>query len=557
MTEKNSGTPGNGARLLVKCLEAQGVKYIFGIPGAKIDPVFDALVDGGPELVLCHHEQNAAFMAAAIGRLTGRPGVCLATSGPGTSNLVTGLATATSEGDPVIAIVGTVPRAMRLKRTHQGLDGAEMMKPVTNFSAEIEAAANIPETIANAFRASVWGWGRGGASFISLPYDVQLESSDREPLQAPMPVYGPALDTAMAKAVHLIGNARLPVLLLGLNASWPPATAAVRRWLKAIPMPVVGTFQAAGVIPRDLLHCFVGRVGLFHNQPGDRLLEAADLVISIGFDPVEYDPMTWNISRKSIIHMDIYRADIDNYYAPAVELVGNIPRTLDALSALIGGRTGGLDDPLVVSLQEERKRDYRRPTKLIPGRIHPLDLIHELRHMVGDDVTVICDVGSLYVWMGRYFQSYEPRRLLFSNGQQTLGVALPWAIATSLVRPGEKIVSMSGDGGFLFSAMELATAVRLKSDIVHLVWRDGSYDMVKIQQMKKYGRESGVSFSNVDIVRFAESFGAAGLRITAREEIVPVLKKALEMSGPVLVDIPIDYSDNHELCSDLRADQQV
>lgn len=548
----------NGAQLLVECLASQGVQYIFGIPGAKIDPVFDALVDGGPQLVLCHHEQNAAFMAAVIGRLTGRPGVCLATSGPGTSNLVTGLATATSEGDPVIAIVGTVDRSMRLKRTHQSLKGSEMMRLVTNFSAEVETADNIPETVANAFRASAWGSGRGGSSFISLPSDVQLEKTLMEPITTPMPVYGPALDSAIAKAARLISGAKLPVMLLGLNASWPPATAAVRRWLAENPMPVVGTFQAAGVISRDLLNCFVGRVGLFHNQPGDRLLEAADLVISVGFDPVEYDPHTWNSSRKAkIIHMDIYRADIDTCYAPTVELVGDIGRTLDVLAKMLDGKPGGLGNPLVEVLQEERKKEYRRSTNPAPGRIHPLDLIHELRHLIGDDVTVICDVGSLYVWMGRYFQSYEPRRLLFSNGQQTLGVALPWAIATCLVRPGEKVVSMSGDGGFLFSATELATAVRLKLNFVHLIWRDGSFDMVKIQQVKKYGRESGVSFGDYDVIRFAESFGASGLQITSKEEIVPVLKRALDMSGPVLVDIPIDYTDNHELCKDLRADRQA
>jgi acetolactate synthase-1/2/3 large subunit len=548
----------NGAKLLVECLELHGIKYIFAVPGAKIDPVFDALADGGPELVLCHHEQNAAFMAAAVGRLTGRPGVCLVTSGPGSANLVTGLATATSEGDSVIAISGTVSRAMRLKRTHQALDAALLMKQVTNLSVELEAPENIPETVCNAFRASSWGWGRGGATFISIPYDVQVEPVSVPAIHAPLPVYGPALDRAMAKAVVHISEAKFPVMLLGLNASWPPAALAIRRWLGKIPMPVVGTFQAAGVVPREMRHCFIGRVGLFNNQPGDRLLDKSDLVLAVGFDPVEYDPNVWNKKGlRKILHVDVNQSQIDNHYVPTVELTGDISRTMDGLASLIGPRSSSLSSEEIESLRLEQVKDSFRKTSPKPGRVHPLDLINGLRAMLDDDVTVICDVGSLYVWMGRYFESYEPRRLLFSNGQQTLGVALPWAIAASLVRPEKKIVSMSGDGGFLFSAMELETAVRLKSNLVHLVWRDGSYDMVKIQQMMKYGRESCVSFGDIDIIKFAESFGAVGMQISSKEQIVPVMKRALETAGPVLIDVPIDYSDNHALCEDLRADTQA
>jgi acetolactate synthase-1/2/3 large subunit len=318
-------------------------------------------------------------------------------------------------------------------------------------------------------------------------------------------------------------------------------------------LPVVGTYEASGVISRPLVNCFVGRVGLFHNQPGDRLLDASDLVVTIGFNPIEYDPQTWNVvDKRKIIHVDFTSAEIDRHYLPALELLGDIKETLDELTILLQPREKPEAIEFVRGLQEELHAIQETGARKTGMPVHPLRLIHDLRGMIGDDATVICDVGSIYIWMARYFFSYEPHHLLFSNGQQTLGVALPWAIATTLVRPGKKVISMSGDGGFLFSAMELETAVRLKSDFVHLIWRDGFYDMVKIQQVMKYGRPSAVAFGMLDVVGFAESFGAGGLRIDSPEEIVPTIQTAMEMSGPVLIDVPIDYADNSELCRNVK-----
>ena len=262
--------------------------------------------------------------------------------------------------------------------------------------------------------------------------------------------------------------------------------------------------------------------------------------------------MIWNAKgNRTIIHVNSMVAEIDRHYLPSVELVGNIEGTLEELTAMLDIREDPARIPVVRKLQQELRTMVGIGAKKKGSPVHPLRLIYELRELLDDQTTVICDVGSLYMWMARHFFAFEPRRLLFSNGQQTLGVALPWAIATSLVRPGEKIVSMSGDGGFLFSATELETAVRLKSNFVHLVWRDGSYNMVKIQQELKYGRESGVALGNPDIVKFAKSFGAHGLRINSPEAIVPTLKRALRLSGPVVIDIPIDYSDNLSLCETL------
>jgi len=537
----------SGAKLLVETLKTLGVRYIFGIPGAKIDKVFDELNDSGPELILCRHEQNAAFMAGMMGRLTGVPGVCLVTSGPGCSNLVTGLSTSTSEGEPVIAIGGAVSRSMRLKQTHQTLDAVSMMKAVTKSSVEVETAESIPEAVFNAWRKSING--RPGATFISLPQDVAEQMVEVPYFSAPDNFsLGASPEREIDKAAALLNKSQMPVFLLGAQATMPGPTRAIREFLRRHRLPVVCTYDGAGIITRDLMDCFIGRVGLFRNQPGDRLLEKADLIISVGFDPIEYDPTIWNSGRRvPIIHIDNSPADWDLAYQPEVELIGDIPATVEMLDTRFKDPLMVEDMEIIKKLQEERVKLHELSSKKTGFPIHPMKLISELREMIGDDVTVVCDVGSIYIWIARYFLAHEPRRLIFSNGQQTLGVALPRAIAASLAHPGEKVISMSGDGGFLFSAMELETAVRLKSNLVHFVWVDGTYDMVRIQQMIKYGRESAVRFGPVDIVSFAKSFGAKGFRIGNSGEIKDVIRRAMEVDGPALVEVPIDYSDNQEL----------
>ena len=271
------GKPVRGADLLVECLQLHGVEHIFGIPGAKVDAVFDALLDSGPELVVCRHEQNAAFMAAAVGRLTGNPGVCLVTSGPGVSNLATGLSTATSEGDPVVALAGSVPRGMQLKRTHQGLEAADLLRPVTKYSVQVGDGDSIPEAVSNAFRISRITW--PGASFVSLPQDVLTDPVQAHPIPALPPLQpGPAFRGRVEEAAELINRARMPVLLVGLNASIPSVTRSIRKLLQIVPFPVVGTFQASGVLSRSLLNCWLGRVGLFQNQPGTGSLRRRTLL---------------------------------------------------------------------------------------------------------------------------------------------------------------------------------------------------------------------------------------------------------------------------------------
>ncbi|OPY78361.1 MAG: Acetolactate synthase [Syntrophorhabdus sp. PtaU1.Bin153] len=550
MNAKTVNKPRNGAELLVQCLEEQGVQYIFGIPGAKVDTIFDVLADHGPRLILCRHEQNAAFMAGMIGLLTGTPGVCLATSGPGVTNLTTGLSTATCDGYPLVALGGNVRRGMRHIKTHQSLDNVGVMQSVTKYAVEIYDGNSIPEVVVNAFRQSRVP--PLGASFISLPQDVLTGSVDAAPIKAIRFGGSGILDIqSVKKAAEIINGAKMPVIFAGVSAGRRKVVQALRNVLNDYPVPVVNTYQASGVLSRELFNCHAGSLGIFQNQPGDKLLERADVIVTIGFDPVEYDPEIWNKNMKGIIiTIDDHTPVIDRYYQPEVELRGDIAANIEELAKHLKPR---VDDPtanpLVTEVQDALLEAKVRGAEQRGFPIHPLRLIYELRNLIGDDATVVCDVGSLYVWMARYFNSYEPHRLLFSNGQQTLGVALPWAIAVTLARPGEKVVSMSGDGGFLFSAMELETAVREKCSFVHLVWRDGSYDMVKIQQKLKYGRFFGVEFGHIDIVKFAEAFGATGLQINKADEIAPVLSKALSLTGPVIVDVPIDYRDNQSLCA--------
>ncbi|KRN28171.1 acetolactate synthase [Lactobacillus selangorensis] len=556
MTEKRYG-----ADMIVDSLANHHVDYVFGIPGAKIDRVFERLEHPinphAPKLIVARHEQNAAFMAAGMGRITGKPGIAIATSGPGASNLATGLMTANAEGDPVLGIAGQVKRADLLRSTHQSMRNAALFEPITKYSAEIQDPDNTSEIIANAYQAAESG--KQGAAFVSVPQDVS-DSEVTAPVIKPMekPKLGPASLPDMMDVARKIKEAELPVLLLGMRASSEEVTSAIRNLLRTTELPVVETFQGAGIISHNQVQNFYGRVGLFRNQPGDQLLAQSDLVIAIGYDPIEYEPRNWNPQADArTIVIDSIPAEIDTHFQPETELIGDIAQTLDLLTPQLrdykvhAGATRYL-----ASLQEQLVQADVPPVASDSKLNHPLAIVAALQKRVTDEMTVTVDVGSHHIWMARHFRSYEPRHLLFSNGMQTLGVALPWGIAATLARPGQKAISVSGDGGFLFSGMELETAVRLHANLVHIIWDDGNYDMVKFQEEMKYGQSAGVQFGPVDFVKYAESFGAKGLRVADPSQLGAVLDEAFQYNdGPVVVDIPVDYSDNHKLGEDLLPDQ--
>jgi acetolactate synthase I/II/III large subunit len=539
-----------GARLLVRSLESQGVPFIFGIPGGAISPILDALADGGPRFIPVRHESAGAFMAQAYGRCTGKPGVVMTTSGPGLINAVCGVATAQADRDPVVAITGQVPRGMRFKSSHQNLDTVSLFAPITKWSVGIEDPDTIPEVLANAFRVAARP--RPGAVHVSIPSDVSRAGTQMAPLAPVDPAPGglPA-DQALDRAASLLGSARRPVLLLGVGSGERAAAQAIRRLLRKAALPVACTFEGNGVIPRDLIDHFVGRVGYTHNQPADRLLQQADVVACVGYDLIEYDPTEWLGPATTIVHIDEIPATIDRAYRPAVELVGDLARTIDALAARLE-QLAADDLDLIREARSELATEESRGAGLGGCPVHPLRILHDLGRVIGDDVTVTCDVGAHQIWTARYFFRYVPRRLFFSMGHQTMGVGLPWAIGAALARPGESAVSISGDGSFLMTCMELETAVRLKLPTVHLVWRDGSYNLVGLLALREYGREVGTHFGPTDFVALAHSFGAAGFRVKDANDLRPMLEQALALKTPAVIEIPVDYRDNLPLVQPMR-----
>jgi len=541
-----------GADLVVAQLEQQGVKHVFGIPGAKIDRVFDSLVDSSIVTIPVRHEANAAFMAGAVGRLTSKAGVALVTSGPGCSNLITGVATATSEGDPLVAIGGAVKRADHVKQVHQTMDTVSMFRPVTKFAAEVTSSSALSEVLANGFRAAEFG--RPGASFISLPMDIINEPAQGRLLSSHSPTLGSAPHDAIRQVSDCLKKAKRPVLLLGLMASQPRNAEAIRRFLNKSDLPVTSTYQAAGVIEQAHFHRFAGRVGLFNNQAGDRLLRNADLVITVGYSPVEYEPAQWSNGTAELVHIDVVPAETDSDYTPDVELVGDIADTLDLLTEQVHQQFTLSTETLSILDDRRQQRELlaQKGRSLNQFAIHPLRLVRAMQDIVNSDVTLCVDMGSFHIWIARYLYSFRARQVLISNGQQTMGVALPWAIGAALVEPGRKVVSVSGDGGFMQSSMELETAVRLGVNLLHIIWVDDCYNMVAIQEEKKYQRTSGVKFGPIDFKAYAEAFGAKGFAVTSSDTLESTLRAAMDVQGPAVVAVPVDYSDNALLMGQLN-----
>ena len=302
---------------------------------------------------------------------------------------------------------------------------------------------------------------------------------------------------------------------------------------------------------------FAGRIGLFNNQAGDRLLQQADLIITIGYSPVEYEPAMWNSGKAMLVHIDVLPAEADNLYLPDAELVGDIAQTVRKIAARIASPLQ-LSEAAAAVLEDRRQQRQllaMQGASLDQFALHPLRIVRAMQDIINNDVSLTVDMGSFHIWIARYLYSFRARQIMISNGQQTMGVALPWAIGAWLVDPSRKVVSVSGDGGFLQSSMELETAVRLKANILHIIWVDNAYNMVAIQEEKKYQRLSGVNFGPVDFKAYAEAFGAAGFAVNSAAELEPTLRKAMDVNGPAVVALPVDYSDNPLLMGQLHLSQ--
>ncbi len=431
-----------------------------------------------------------------------------------------------------------------------------MFEPITNYSVEIQDPNNISEILSNAIAQA--NGPKPGAAFVSLPQDVDDAVVDAKalPQVAPARMGSAAIDD-IAWLAEQIKQAEMPVLLVGARGSDDATTEALHELLTQTTLPVVETYQGAGVISRDLEEkTFFGRIGFFRNQVGDQLLAQSDLVVTVGYDAIEYEPRNWNKDANlRIVALDTAAVQIDNNFTPERQLIGALADTLSVLKDKVAGYE------LPVASQNKlaelkvalRAADEPKYTPADAGLNHPLNVIKSLQNHMTDEMTLTSDIGSHYLWLGRHFKSYVPRHFLISNGMQTLGVGLPWAMVAAMVRPNAKAVSVSGDGGFFFSGVELATAVQMNLNTVHIVWQDNHhYDMVKFQEEMKYdGKSAGVKIADIDIVKFAEAAGAKGLRVDSPDQLDAVLDEAFATEGPVVVEVPVDYSHNYELMSQL------
>jgi len=532
--------------LIARCLENEGVRYVFGVPGEEILDIVDSLADSSVRFVPTRHEQGAAFMADAYGRLTGRAGVCLSTLGPGATNLVTGVADANLDHAPLVAITGQAARDRIHKESHQFLDIVEHMRPLTKWNTRAEMPVVIPEVVRKAFKVAETE--KPGACHVEVPEDVAEEPAEGEPLSTERPRRPSPDHQALRSAARLIEAASFPLIFAGNGVIRGGASRELRELARAHGIPVVNTFMAKGCMPYDDPLALLS-AGLQARDYVSYGFEKADLIIAVGYDLVEYAPKFWNPERKKhIIHVDFTPAEVDGFYQPAVEVVADVREALELLNGLVKGQK----DPAVF-------RELRRfiLEQLAEGAdddafpIKPQRILRDLRAAMGREDILISDVGSHKLWIARTFPAYEPNRVLISNGLAAMGFALPAAVAAKLVHPQRNVVAVSGDGGFLMNSQELETAKRLGLAIVNVVFRDGGYNLIQWKQQTRLGRESGVEFGNPDFVALAHAYGAKGFRVDSARALGPTLKDALAWPGPSIVDVPVDYTENPKLTARL------
>jgi len=525
--------------LIVQCLENEQVRYVFGVPGEEVLDILDSFLDSRITFVPTRHEQGAAFMADAYGRLTGRPGVCLSTLGPGATNLATGVADANLDRAPLVAITGQAGRDRIHKESHQRVDIVEHFRPLTKWNTRVETAGVIPEVIRKAFKLAESE--KPGACHIEVPEDLAREETDGAPLSTER-ARRPSPDRqALETAARLIESASFPLIFAGNGVIRGGASGELRKFARAHGIPVAHTFMAKGSMPYDDDLCLLS-VGLQARDYISCGFDKADLIIAIGYDPVEYAPKFWNPDRKkSIVHIDFTPAEVDSFYQPAVEVVADVREAIE----LLGGLVKGQKDPtpyhtlrrVILAELEEGAADDTFPLK-------PQRILKDLRTHMGRDDILISDVGTHKLWIARTFPAYEPNTVLISNGYAAMGFALPAAVAAKLVHPERKVVAVSGDGGFLMNCQELETARRLGLAIVNVIFRDDGYNLIQWKQQTHLGRESGVKFGNPDFVALAAAFGAKGFRVDSARALGPILAEALAHPGPSIVDVPVDYQNS-------------
>ena len=538
----------NTADLLVECLEEEGVQYVFGIPGEENLALVNALDRSPIRFITTRHEQGAAFMADMYGRLTGKAGVCISTLGPGATNLITGVADANGDSAPLVAITGQVGTDRMHITAHQFLDLTKMFEPVTKRTKMVVRPDIIGEVTRLAFKYAEGG--RPGATHIDLPVNIsKMPVPDTEkPLRRKIPLKEYAELHTIEDAAGRIFQAEKPVILAGNGVIRAHASEALTHFAETLKIPVVNTMMAKGVIPMDNPYA-MWTIGIPQRDYQNLILENADLVIAVGYDIVEFMPAKWNTDgERGIVHIDTMPADINKLYQTDVEVVGDISDSLEQIMRRTSRRSA---PEWAFEIREKMLAEHLSYEADDSFPMKPQRILQDVRKVMGRNDIVISDVGAHKMWIARHYQCYEPNTCMISNGFATMGIAVPGAVGAKLVYPDRKILAICGDGGFMMNCQELETAVRIGTPFVTLLFRDESYGLIKWKQLDQYGKSCGVDFTNPDFVKFAESMGAKGIRIEKAADLIPALEKAFTEHVPVIIDCPVDYSENVKLSQHL------
>jgi acetolactate synthase-1/2/3 large subunit len=543
-------TERKASEVFVECLEAEGVQYVFGIPGEETLDLNESLADSAVQFVPVRHEQGGAYMADAYGRLTGRAGVCLGTLGPGATNLVTAVADAFLDRAPLVALTGQSDLERMHKESHQYIDLIGILRPVVKWNARVSSPEIIPEVVRKAFKVAESE--KPGSTHLELPEDVMARPLDASPLPRHAPVQPEPGMRELQRATDIIMAAENPIILAGNGAIRTHASRALRAFVHTSGISVAETFMAKGLLDYEDPHA-LGTVGLQSRDYAMAGFEDADVVIAVGYDLVEHAPEHWNPDAdKQIVVIDTVAAEIDEFFIPAVELIGDIAHVLARLAA---GASRKQSQPpasdrlrqLVMGALDDARTDAHFPMR--PPRV-----LADIRDALGRSDLLVSDVGLHKLWIGRIFPAHEPGTVLIANGLAGMGFALPTAIAAKLVNPGRKVVTVSGDGGFLMNCQELETAVRLRTPIVNVVWENGQFGSIAWKQDKKFGRHFGVDFGPTDFVKLAEAFGAPAWRCASADEFSQRFRHALTLDFPSVIVVPIDYSVDVAISRELGAE---
>jgi acetolactate synthase I/II/III large subunit len=539
--------------LFVQCLEAEGVRYVFGIPGEETLDLNESLDGSDIEFIPVRHEQGGAYMADMYGRLTRSAGVCLGTLGPGATNLVTGVADAFLDRSPMVVLTGQAELARMHKESHQHIDVVSMLRPITKFNAQLSSSRVIPEVVRKAFKVAEAQ--KPGPTHIELPEDVMAESVDAEPLPVRLARRRPepSADELQA-AIAVISSAEQPIVLAGNGVARTGAAAALREFARATGIGVAETFMGKGMLDYQDPHA-LGTVGIQSRDYALAGFDDADVVITVGYDLVEHSPANWNPARdKRIVCVDTVSPDVDEYFITEADLIGDIAHILTRLAQELPDRSGTTEgsrlNDIVLGRFEAAKDDDAFP-------MQPPRVLWEIRQALGRHDILVSDVGLHKLWIARMFPAHEPDTVFIANGLAGMGIALPTAIAAKLVHPERKVVTVSGDGGFMMNVQELETAVRLRTAVVNVIWENAQYGSIVWKQDKKFGRHFGTDFTNPDFVRLADAFGMPAWRCEGVEDLGRHLEHALGLDVPSLIVVPIDYRIDVSISEELGTETVV